>query len=35
VIDVAKERVFDRNKSVSEIDYELGFKYPPAFYPVV
>lgn len=31
VIDVAKERVFDRNKSVSEIAYELGFKYPQHF----
>ena len=31
VIDVAKERVFDRSKSVSEIAYELGFKYPQHF----
>jgi len=31
VIDVAKERVFDLNKSVSEIAYELGFKYPQHF----
>ena len=31
VIDVAKERVFDTNKSVSEIAYELGFKYPQHF----
>ncbi|AKD53856.1 helix-turn-helix domain-containing protein [Spirosoma radiotolerans] len=31
VIDMAKERVFDRNKSVSEIAYELGFKYPQHF----
>ncbi|RFM31687.1 helix-turn-helix domain-containing protein [Chitinophaga silvisoli] len=31
VIDVAKERVFDKNKSVSEIAYELGFKYPQHF----
>ncbi|GAB4021343.1 helix-turn-helix domain-containing protein [Spirosoma koreense] len=31
VIDVAKERVFDRNKSVSDIAYELGFKYPQHF----
>ncbi|QRR01388.1 helix-turn-helix domain-containing protein [Dyadobacter sandarakinus] len=31
VIDLAKERVFDRNKSVSEIAYELGFKYPQHF----
>lgn len=27
LIDVAKERIFDANKSVSEIAYELGFKY--------
>jgi len=31
VIDVAKERLFDMNKSVSEIAYELGFKYPQHF----
>lgn len=31
VIDVAKERVFDRSKSMSEIAYELGFKYPQHF----
>lgn len=31
LIDVAKERVFDPNKSVSEIAYELGFKYPQHF----
>ncbi|GAB3890207.1 helix-turn-helix domain-containing protein [Larkinella knui] len=31
VIDVAKARVFDRSKSVSEIAYELGFKYPQHF----
>lgn len=31
VIDVAKERIFDHNKSVSEIAYELGFKYPQHF----
>jgi len=31
VIDVAKEKIFDRNKSVSEIAYELGFKYPQHF----
>lgn len=28
LIEVAKEKVFDPNKSVSEIAYELGFKYP-------
>jgi len=31
VIDVAKERIFDKSKSVSEIAYELGFKYPQHF----
>ncbi len=31
VIDLAKEKIFDRNKSVSEIAYELGFKYPQHF----
>lgn len=31
VIDVAKELIFDRNKSVSQIAYELGFKYPQHF----
>ncbi|WP_158827395.1 helix-turn-helix domain-containing protein [Mucilaginibacter lacusdianchii] len=31
VIDVAKQRVFDMNRSVSEIAYELGFKYPQHF----
>lgn len=31
LIAVAKERVFDPNKSVSEIAYELGFKYPQHF----
>jgi AraC-like DNA-binding protein len=31
VIDLAKEKIFDPNKSVSEIAYELGFKYPQHF----
>lgn len=31
VIDLAKERIFDPNRSVSEIAYELGFKYPQHF----
>lgn len=31
IIDVAKERIFDNNKSVSEIAYDLGFKYPQHF----
>ena len=31
MIDVAKERIFDESKSVSEIAYEMGFKYPQHF----
>jgi AraC family transcriptional activator of pobA len=31
VINVAKEKIFDQSKSVSEIAYELGFKYPQHF----
>lgn len=31
VIDMAKERIFDVDKSISEIAYELGFKYPQHF----
>jgi AraC family transcriptional activator of pobA len=31
LIDVAKERIFDANKSLSEIAYALGFKYPQHF----
>ncbi len=31
IIEVAKERIFDFNKSVSELAYELGFKYPQHF----
>lgn len=31
LIDLAKERVFDTGKSISEIAYELGFKYPQHF----
>ena len=31
VIEVAKEKVFDDNKSINEIAYELGFKYPQHF----
>jgi len=31
VIDVAKERIFDDSKSVSQIAYDLGFKYPQHF----
>ena len=31
VIDIAKERMFDTTKSISEIAYELGFRYPQHF----
>jgi AraC family transcriptional regulator, transcriptional activator of pobA len=31
VIDVAKERIFDMDKSISEVAYDLGFKYPQHF----
>ena len=31
LIDVAKERIFDTKKSVSEVAYGLGFKYPQHF----
>ena len=31
VIDVAKEKIFDQSKSVSEIAFALGFKYPQHF----
>lgn len=31
VIDVAKERIFDLDKSISEVAYDLGFKYPQHF----
>jgi len=31
VIDIAKEKIFDTNKSLSEIAYEMGFKYPAHF----
>lgn len=31
VINVAKERVLDISKSISEIAYEIGFKYPTHF----
>ncbi len=31
VIDLAKEKVFDISKSISEIAYEMGFKYPQHF----
>ena len=31
VNDVEKEKIFDHSKSLSEIAYELGFKYPQHF----
>ena len=31
IIDLAKERIFDSRKSISEIAYDLGFKYPQHF----
>jgi AraC-like DNA-binding protein len=31
LIDVAKERIFDTSRSISEIAYEMGFKYPAHF----
>lgn len=31
LMDVAKERIFDTDKSISQIAFELGFKYPQHF----
>lgn len=31
LIDISKERIFDPGKSISQIAYELGFKYPQHF----
>jgi len=31
LIDVAKEKIFDTDKSISQIAFELGFKYPQHF----
>jgi AraC-like DNA-binding protein len=31
IIDVAKEKIFDIDKSISQVAYELGFKYPQHF----
>lgn len=31
VIGIAKERIFDFNKSIGQVAYELGFKYPQHF----
>ena len=36
VIELAKERVFDLSKSISEIAWnEIGFQIPTAFYPAL
>lgn len=31
MIDLAKEKIFDKRKSISEIAYEMGYKYPQHF----
>jgi len=31
IIEAAKEKIFDTSKSISEVAYELGFKYPAHF----
>lgn len=31
LMDVAKEKIFDRSKTINEIAFELGFKYPQHF----
>lgn len=31
IIDIAKNKIFDSNKTINEIAYELGFKYPQHF----
>ncbi|EEI93863.1 transcriptional regulator, AraC family [Sphingobacterium spiritivorum ATCC 33300] len=31
IIDIAKDKIFDSNKTISEIAYELGFRYPQHF----
>jgi AraC-like DNA-binding protein len=31
IIDLSKEKIFDRSKSISEIAYEMGYKYPQHF----
>ena len=31
IINVAKDKIFERDRSVSEIGYELGFRYPQHF----
>ncbi|RYF11618.1 MAG: AraC family transcriptional regulator, partial [Oxalobacteraceae bacterium] len=31
IIDIAKDKIFESDKTISEIAYELGFKYPQHF----
>lgn len=31
ILDIAKEKIFDTSKSISEVAYELGFKHPQHF----
>src|SRR5690606_5354283 len=31
IIDIAKNKIYDRDKTINEIAYELGFKYPQHF----
>jgi len=31
LMDIAKEKIFDTSKSISEIAYDLGFKHPQHF----
>ncbi|MBB6369679.1 helix-turn-helix domain-containing protein [Chryseobacterium shigense] len=31
IIDIAKNKIFDNNKTINEIAFELGFKYPQHF----
>lgn len=31
IIDIAKDKIFEGDKTISEITYELGFKYPQHF----
>jgi len=31
LINIAKEKIFDSNKTINQVAYELGFKYPQHF----
>lgn len=31
IIDIAKQKIFDRSKSIAEISFEMGYKYPQHF----